>query len=80
MKKANTYIDKNGIVHVTTPINLDGSSRNADWIHMDAVDMNLDTKEKLMAWLKQKGWTLAQYKKTPEWDRLVKTFPYARGL
>jgi aryl carrier-like protein len=47
---------------------------------MDAVDMGLDTREKLLAWLKRKGITLEFYKTTPEWKRLIEAYPYAKEL
>jgi hypothetical protein len=65
---------------IDTPINVDSNSRNSDWIKMDAVDMGLDTREKLLAWLTRKGITLEFYKTTPEWVRLVEAYPYAKEL
>lgn len=31
-RRAKSYVDKDGMVHITTPICLDNSSENADWI------------------------------------------------
>lgn len=55
MDKPKFHISEQGYPVIETPINVDSNSRNSDWIKMDAVDMGLDTKEKLLAWLKKKG-------------------------
>lgn len=79
-EKLKYHINQMGYVVIDTPINADSNSRNSDWIKMDAVDMGLDTKEKLLAWLVKKGITLKFYKTTEEWKRLVKAYPYAKEL
>ena len=80
MDKPKFHISEQGYPVIETPINVDSNSRNSDWIKMDAVDMGLDTKEKLLAWLKRKGITLELYKTTREWARLVEAYPYAKEL
>jgi hypothetical protein len=80
MVKPKSHMSEAGYIVIDTPINLDSNSRNSDWIKMDAVDMGLDTREKLLAWLKRKGITLEFYKTTPEWKRLVEAYPYAKEL
>jgi len=80
MDKPKSHISQDGYIVIDTPINVDSNSRNSDWIKMDAVDMGLDTKEKLLAWLKRKGITLEFYKTTQEWARLVEAYPYAKEL
>lgn len=80
MDKPKSHISQAGYIVIDTPINVDSNSRNSDWIKMDAVDMGLDTKEKLLTWLKRKGITLEFYKTTREWLWLVEAYPYAKEL
>ena len=74
------HISQKGYVVIDTPIRADSNSRNSDYMKMDAVDMGLDTKEKLLTWLIKKGITLKFYQTTEEWKNLIKTYAYAKEL
>jgi len=74
------HVSQHGYMVIDTPIRVDSNSRNSDYMKMDAVDMGLDTKEKLLTWLLKKGITLKFYKTTDEWRELIKTYAYAKEL
>ena len=59
---------------------LDDGGKNSDWLRVDIVDMGIDTREKFMAWLVKKNFSLKFYMKTPEWARAVEVYPWAKEM
>ena len=59
---------------------VDDGGKNSDWLRVDIVDMGIDTREKFMAWLVKKGFSLKFYKTTPEWARAVEAYPWAKEM
>jgi hypothetical protein len=53
---------------------LDDSDLNSDWIKMDPVELELDTKEKLMAFLEKRHWRLENFKKTDAFKKAMKMY------
>ena len=58
----------------------DDGGEMSDNLRRDIVDMGIDTREKFMAWLATKGFSLEFYMKTPEWARAVEAYPWAKEM
>jgi hypothetical protein len=59
---------------------LDDGGKKSDWLHVDIVDMGIDTQEKFMTWLATKWFSLAFYMKSKEWERAIEAYPWAKEM
>lgn len=51
-----------------------------DSTNVDLVDMEIDTREKLDAWIQRMGFDLDTYKESDEFKRALKVYPYLKDV